>query len=42
MGLVELVEDEEVELGGVGVRHDAGHGHGDLLDIGLRSETCES
>ena len=31
MRLVQLVEHQEVELGGVGVRHDAGDGHGLLL-----------
>ena len=39
MRLVKLVKHQEVELGGVGVRHDAGHGHGEGdLDQGLRSE----
>ena len=32
MRLVQLMKHQEVELGGVGVRHDAGDGHGqDLL-----------
>ena len=31
MRLVQLMKHQEVELGGVGVRHDAGHGHGPLL-----------